>query len=35
MGWRGHHNRDDDASAKWRAQPLRDRYDWVAIAGRS
>jgi len=31
MGWRGQANRDDDAERQWRALPLRERYDWMAI----
>jgi hypothetical protein len=31
MGWRGQHNRDEDARNEWRALPLRERYDWLRI----
>ena len=32
MGWRGQHNRDEDARQEWAKLPLRERYDWPGIA---
>jgi hypothetical protein len=32
MGWRGQHNRDEDAREEWKRLPLRERYDWRGIA---
>ncbi|MBS4006051.1 MAG: hypothetical protein KGZ91_21985 [Afipia sp.] len=32
MGWRGQHNRDEDAEREWRKLPFRDRYDWPSLA---
>ena len=32
MGWRGQHNREQDAREEWAKLPLRERYDWGGIA---
>lgn len=32
MGWRAQQSREDDEDRKWRSLPLRERYDWGAIA---
>ena len=32
MGWRGKHNREQDAREEWAKLPLRERYDWGGIA---
>ena len=32
MGWRGQHNREQDARAEWAKLPLSERYDWAGIA---
>ena len=31
MGWRGQDNRDLEEERRWRALPLRERYDWPGI----
>ena len=32
MGWRGQHNREQDAREEWAKLPLRERYDLRGIA---
>ena len=32
IGWRGQQNREDDERAEWVKLPLRERYDWRALA---